>query len=72
MILAPVSVATSRSRPTPLWRWLRLAGAGAPAAGILLVWAMLWAWMIVDVVRPLSRLPFQTGGSQAAVERQRS
>lgn len=73
MILAPVSLRTSKFGTNPQRRTPGLAGSGAAAAGILLVWAMLWAWMIVDVVGPLSRLPFQhASGSARAVAQERS
>lgn len=46
--LAPAPLFTPRPR--------RLATGPAPAAFIALVWVLLWAWLAMGVVAPLSRL----------------
>jgi hypothetical protein len=39
-----------------------------PAAAIVLVWALLWAWAIVGVMAPLSNLPGLDGRGRAALQ----
>lgn len=44
------------TRPLFAPRPRRLATGNAPAALIVLVWALLWAWVSAGVAAPLSRI----------------
>jgi len=57
LVAIPVDFAAAQSRrglfaPRPR----RLATGPAPAAFIVLVWVLLWAWVTLGVAAPLSRL----------------
>lgn len=49
-------LAVEQRRPLFAPRPRRLATGPAPAALIVLVWALLWAWVTLGVAAPLSRL----------------
>jgi len=39
-----------------------------PAAAIVLVWALLWAWALAGVMAPLSSIPGLDGRGRASIE----
>lgn len=52
----PVSRSPDARRPLFATRAQRLSTGPAPAALIVLVWMLLWAWVSLGVMAPLSRV----------------